>query len=448
MADPKTVIEVAGREVTVSNPQKVYFPRTGHTKLDLVRYYLAVADGALRGVAGRPMALKRFVNGAEGEPFFQKRAPSSRPSWIETAELRFPSGRTADEVVLRDAAGLAWVANLGCIDLNPHPVLVSDLEHPDELRVDLDPVPGVEWPQIIAVALEARTVLSDFGLTGWAKTSGSRGMHIYARISPSWSFTDVRRAAVTVAREIERRAPELATSKWWKEERHGVFVDYNQNAKDRTVASAYSVRPLPDARVSTPLTWDEVPSCHPSAFTIDTVPGRFAKVGDPWSGIDEAVGSLGALLEQAARDEAAGLPDAPWPPHYEKQTGEDSRVQPSKRRTSGSTAKGSTVAKSARDDDGETPASPTGRRKSTKPLIEIARAKTKAEAMEGLDRWKSRHPDVWPLLEPADVLVDSMRGRSSTWTRIRLNLEHVPEERRPEQEPLEIDYDPWAGFQP
>jgi len=426
MASPKAVIEVAGREVTVSNPQKVYFPGTGHTKLDIVRYYLAVADGALRGVAGRPMALKRFVNGVEEEPFFQKRAPSSRPAWIETAELRFPSGRTADEVVLRDAAGLAWVANLGCIDLNPHPVLASDLEHPDELRVDLDPVPGVEWPQIIAVARQARDVLSDFGLTGWAKTSGSRGMHIYARISPSWSFTDVRRAAVAVAREIERRVPDLATSKWWKEERHGVFVDYNQNAKDRTVASAYSVRPLPDARVSTPLTWDEVPSCDPAAFTIDTVPARFAKVGDPWSGIDKAVGSLDALLEQASRDEAAGLPDAPWPPHYEKQEGEGARVQPSKRRAP----------------------SPTGRRQSTKPLIEVARAKTKAEAMEGLDRWKARHPDVWPLLEPADVLVDSMRGRSSTWTRIRLNLEHVPEPRRPAQEPLEVDYDPWEGVDP
>jgi len=428
MADPKTVIEVAGREVAVSNPQKVYFPRTGHTKLDLVRYYLAVADGALHGVAGRPMALKRFVHGAEGEPFFQKRAPSSRPQWIETAELRFPSGRTADEVVLRDAAGLAWVANLGCIDLNPHPVLASDLDHPDELRVDLDPVPGIEWPQIIAVALAAREVLADFGLAGWAKTSGSRGMHIYARIAPRWSFTDVRRAAVAVAREIERRVPDLATSKWWKEERHGVFVDYNQNAKDRTVASAYSVRPLQDARVSTPLTWDEVPGCDPAGFTIDTVPARFAASGDPWEGMNEAVGSLDALLEQAARDEAAGLPDAPWPPHYEKQSGEDARVQPSKRR--------------------ELAPSPTGRRQSTKPLIEIARAKTKDEALEGLDRWKARHPGVWPLLEPADVLIDSMRGRSSTWTRIRLNLEHVPASQRPPQESLEVDYDPWAGFQP
>jgi bifunctional non-homologous end joining protein LigD len=435
MASPKTVLEVAGREVAVSNPDKVYFPKTGHTKMDIVRYYLAVADGALRGVAGRPMALKRFVNGAEAEPFFQKRAPDKRPDWIETAELRFPSGRTADEVVLRDAAGLAWVANLGCIDLNPHPVLAADLDHPDELRVDLDPVPGIEWPQIVSVALVARAVLADFGLTGWAKTSGSRGMHIYARIFPRWGFTDVRRAAVAVAREIERRAPDLATSKWWKEERHGVFVDYNQNAKDRTVASAFSVRPLPDARVSTPLSWDEVPSCDPATFTIDTVPARFASIGDPWSAMDESVGSLEALLELAARDEAAGLPDAPWPPHYEKQEGEDARVQPSKRRSPASAASGKTP-------------SPTGRRQSTKPLIEIARAATKAEAMAGLERWKSRHAEVWPLLEPADVLVDSMRGRSSTWTRIRLNLEHVPEQQRPQQEELEVDYDPWQGFDP
>lgn len=474
MASPKTVIEVAGREVAVSNPQKVYFPRTGHTKLDLVRYYLAVADGALRGVDGRPMALKRFVNGAGEEPFFQKRAPSSRPAWVETAELKFPSGRTADEVVLYDAAGLAWVANLGCIDLNPHPVRAADLDHPDELRVDLDPVPGVEWPQILDVALVARDVLADYGLAGWAKTSGSRGMHIYARIIPSWSFTDVRRAAVAVAREIERRAPELATAKWWKEERHGVFVDYNQNAKDRTVASAYSVRPLPDARVSTPLTWDEVPGCDPSAYTIDTVPARFAQVGDPWAEMDAAVGSLAALLEQADRDEASGLPDAPWPPHYEKQEGEDARVMPSKRRTgpgpgsgsgSGSGSRSGTRAAAASatsasasgeagraggtaEGAGQAAPSPTGRRKSTKPLIEIARAKTKAEATEGLERWKARHADVWPLLEARDVLTDQMRGRFTAWFRIRVNLEHVPEAQRPAQEPLEVDYDPsveWQG---
>jgi bifunctional non-homologous end joining protein LigD len=432
MAAKKITLEVAGREVTVSNPDKVYFPRAGYTKLDLVRYYLSVAPGALEDVDGRPMALKRFVNGVEAEPFFQKRAPSNLPDWISTAELKFPSVRTADEIVLRDAAGLAWVVNLGCVDLNPHPVRVSDLDHPDELRVDLDPVPGVEWPAIRAVALVTREVLSDYGLTGWPKTSGSRGMHIYARIHPNWSFSDVRRAAVAVAREIERRAPDLATSKWWKEERHGVFVDYNQNAKDRTVASAYSVRPLPDARVSTPLTWDEVPECDPSLFTLVTVPDRFASIGDPWADMDSFPGSLGALLEQADRDEAAGIPDAPWPPNYDKQPGEAPRVQPSKRRATGPPSTTSSP-------------SPTGRRQSSKPLIEIARAATKAEAMEGLDRWKARHASVAALLEPADVLVDSMRGRSTTWTRIRINLEHVPEAERPPQEPLEVDYNPWVG---
>jgi DNA ligase D-like protein (predicted polymerase) len=440
MAGPKQVLEVAGREVAVSNPGKVYFPRTGHTKLDLVRYYLAVADGALRGVAGRPMALKRFVNGVEAEPFFQKRAPDKRPDWVETVTLSFPSGRTADEIVLRDAAGLAWVANLGCVDLNPHPVRADDLDHPDELRVDLDPVPGVDWGQILEVAEVARGVLLDYGLTGFPKTSGSRGIHVYARIEPRWSFSDVRRAAVAVAREIERRAPDLATSKWWKEERHGVFVDYNQNAKDRTVASAYSVRPLADARVSTPLTWDEVPSCDPAAFTIDTVPARFAQRGDPWEAMDDAAGSLEPLLELAARDEAAGIPDAPWPPHYEKQSGEESRVQPSKRRSGrGSRTTGShgTGAPSRSRGSG------SGRRQPSKPLIEIARARTKAEALAGFDQWKARHGDVAEHLEPADVLVDQMRGRSSAWYRIRVNLEHVPEQRRPSQEPLEVDYDPW-----
>jgi bifunctional non-homologous end joining protein LigD len=437
VAEPKLVLELAGHEVAISNPSKVFFPRAGVTKLDIVRYYLAVAPGALGGVGGRPMALKRFVNGADNEAFFQKRAPDKRPAWIETVELRFPSGRTADEVVLTDEAGLAWVINLGCIDLNPHPVRAGDLDHPDELRVDLDPVPGVEWPQIRDVAMVARDVLADYGLAGWPKTSGSRGIHVYARILPSWTFGEVRRAAVAVAREIERRAPELATSKWWKEERHGVFVDYNQNAKDRTVASAYSIRPVPDARVSAPLTWDEVPTCDPASYTIATMPARFAEMGDPWAGMDEAAGSLGALLEQAARDEAAGLPDAPWPPHYEKQTGEAPRVQPSKRRAG-------TAAPPA---PGQT-AGPTGRRRSTMPLIEIARAETKDEAMAGLERWKARHPVVWPLLEPRDVLVDAMRGRSSVWYRIRLNLQHVPEAQRPPQEPLEVDYDPWAGFRP
>ncbi len=435
MADPKTVLEVAGRQVAVSNPGKVYFPRAGLTKLDLVQYYMSVAGGALGGAGGRPMALKRFVNGAEGEPFFQKRAPQKRPDWIETAELRFPSGRTADEVVLRDAVGLAWVVNLGCIDLNPHPVRARDLDHPDELRIDLDPVPGVEWPQIRDVAMVAREVLADYGLVGWPKTSGSRGMHVYARIFPRWTFTEVRRAAVAVAREIERRVPDLATSKWWKEERHGVFVDYNQNAKDRTVASAYSIRPVRDARVSTPLTWDEVPSCDPADYTLFTVPDRFASIGDPWADMDDAAGSLEGLLELADRDEAAGLPDAPWPPHYEKQTGEAPRVQPSKRRPpDGAAVPAPAPGKSA---------GPAGRRKSTMPMIEIARAATKAEAMAGLERWKARHPSVWSQLEPADVLVDSMRGRSYSWTRIRLNLRHVPEPDRPPQEPLEVDYDPW-----
>jgi bifunctional non-homologous end joining protein LigD len=430
MPDRKEILQIAGRTVPVSNPDKVYFPQSGHTKLDLVRYYLSVADGALRGVAGRPMVLKRFVNGADGEAFFQKRAPSSRPDWIDTVELRFPSGRIAEEIVVREAAGLAWVANLGCIDLNPHPVRAEDLDHPDELRVDLDPVPGVDWAQIVRVALVARDVLSDFGLTGWPKTSGSRGIHIYARIEPRWTFPEVRMAAVALAREIERRAPDDATSRWWKEERHGVFVDYNQNAKDRTVASAYSVRPTPDARVSAPLSWDEVPDCEPGAFTIDTVPQRHAALGDLWQGIDSAVGSLQPLLTAAARDEAAGLPDAPWPPHFTKQAGEQPRVQPSKRRAPPAPGKSS---------------GPTGRRKTSVPLIEVARASAKAEAMQGLERWQERHPDAWACLEPADVLVDSMRGRSSTWTRIRLNLSNVPEAQRPPQEALEVDYDPWAA---
>jgi DNA ligase D-like protein (predicted polymerase) len=444
MAEKKEILELAGREVAVSNPSKVYFPRAGVTKLEMVRYYLAVAPGALGGVRDRPMALKRFVNGAEAEPFFQKRAPDKRPEWVGTVELAFPSGRTANEVVVTDEAVLAWVVNLGCIDLNPHPVRAADLDHPDELRVDLDPVPGVEWPQIRDVALVARDVLADFGLTGWPKTSGSRGMHIYARIHPRWEFGDVRRAAVAVAREIERRAPELATSKWWKEERHGVFVDYNQNAKDRTVASAYSLRPVPDVRASAPLAWDEVPSCDPAAYTIATMPERFARIGDPWAAMDEAAGSLDGLLELAARDEAAGLPDAPWPPHYDKQTGEAPRVQPSKRRSpGGGGARGAGEGGGAR----EGRSGGGGRRQSTMPLIEVARAETKKQALAGLESWKAKHGDVWPLLEAADVLVDQMRGRSSAWYRIRLNLRHVPEDQRPPQGPLEVDYDPWAGLE-
>ncbi len=444
MPDRKEILEVAGRAVPVSNPDKVYFPRTGHTKLDLVRYYLSVADGALRGVAGRPMVLKRFVHGADGEAFFQKRAPSSRPDWIETITLSFPSGRVAEEVVVHDAAQLAWVVNLGCIDLNPHPVRAADLDHPDELRVDLDPVPGVEWAQIVRVALVARDVLSDFGLAGWPKTSGSRGIHVYCRIEPRWTFPEVRSAAVALAREIERRAPGDATSRWWKEERHGVFVDYNQNAKDRTVASAYSVRPTPDARVSAPLDWDEVPVCQPGAFTIDTMPARFAERGDLWQGIDQPAGSLAPLLELAARDKAAGVPDAPWPPHFSKQAGEPPRVQPSKRRADGPAAAPAAAPEVPPPAPGKA-SGPTGRRRSSMPLIEVARAASKADAMAGLERWKERHPGAWALLGPSDVLVDAMRGRYSTWTRIRLNLRNVPAADRPRQEELEVDYDPWAG---
>ncbi len=330
----KEVLEVAGREVTVSNPDKLYFPEAGITKRELIQYYLAVADGVLRGVRDRPMQLKRYVDGIAAEPFYQKRAPTSRPPWIDVVELRFPSGRSADEIVVRDAAQLAWVVNLGCVDLHPHPVRAGDVEHPDELRVDLDPVPGVEWDQVRQVALLAREVLTEHGLAGWPKTSGSRGIHVYARIQPRWGFGEVRQAALALAREVERRAPALATSKWWKEERHGVFLDYNQNAKDRTIASAYSVRPRPDARVSTPITWDELPACEPADFTLRTVPARFAERGDPGAGIDEAVGSLEPLLELAAKQKRDGQGDAPWPPHYAKQEDEPPRVQPSKRRSS------------------------------------------------------------------------------------------------------------------
>jgi DNA ligase D-like protein (predicted polymerase) len=415
MASKSEVLQVAGREVTITNPDKVFFAELGVTKIELVRYYLAIADGALCGAGGRPMALKRFVNGAEGQFFFQKRAPESRPNWIETVELSFPSGRTASEVVIRDAAQLAWIINLGCIDLNPHPIRADDLDHPDELRVDLDPVPGIDWPQIRAVALVVRESLADAGLVGWPKTSGSRGIHVNVRIDRRWTFPEVRRAALALARDVEQRAPELATSKWWKEERHGVFIDYNQNAKDRTVASAYSVRPRPDARVSTPLTWDEVATIDPASLTIRTVPARYARIGDPGAGIDDAAGSLDGLLELSARHETDGLGDAPWPPNYAKTIDEPPRVQPSKRRMS------------------------------SKPLIEIGRAALLADAQAGLDRWKSRHPDVWPHLQPADILTDSMRGRFTTWTRIRLNLEHVPENLRPPQETLDPDYDAWSS---
>ena len=430
-------LEIAGREVRVTNPDKPFFPDLGITKLDLVRYYLSVAEPALCGVAGRPMALKRYVNGIGGDAFYQKRAPNNAPDWIETVELKFPSGRTASEIVVRDAAQLAWVVNLGCVDLHPHPVRADDLVHPDELRVDLDPIPGVGWPQVREVALAVRQTLTELGLTGWPKTSGSRGMHIFCRIEQRWTFAEVRRAAVALAREVERRVPEIATSKWWKEERHGVFIDYNQNAKDRTTASAYSVRPTPDARVSTPLTWDEVPDCDPADYTVATVPARVAERGDPGAGIDEAAGSLEALLELAEQDKAAGLPDAPWPPHFTKTAGEETRVRPSAARRSGSVPTPAPGKSSG----------PTGRRRTQVPLIEIARAQHTDEALAGLERWKQRHPDVVSYLEPADILVDSMRGRSSTWARVRINLTHVPEDKRPAQEPLEVDYDPWQGMQ-
>jgi bifunctional non-homologous end joining protein LigD len=434
------IVEVSGRQVAISNPDKVFFTGPGYTKRDLVAYFIAVADGALRGAGGRPMALKRYVNGAEGEFFFQKRAPESRPEWVRTVELTFPSGRTADEIVIDDAAGLAWIANLGCLDLNPHAVRADDLDHPDELRVDLDPVPGVPWNDIQRVAVVAGEVLVDHGLVGWPKTSGSRGIHVNVRIERRWSFDEVRRAALALAREVERRAPQIATSKWWKEERHGVFIDYNQNAKDRTVASAYSVRPVPDARVSAPVTWAELPECELGDFTIATVPGRFARIGDPAAGIDQAVGSLEQLLELSARQAKAGQGDAPWPPNYAKAPGEPPRVAPSRaRKTADGDGEAATVAPRARA------MSPTGRRTSVKPLIEIARAATKEEALAGFERWKSRHAGVVAHLEPSDLLVDSMRGRFTLWYRIRVNLEHVPAAERPAQEPLDADYDPWAA---
>jgi DNA ligase D-like protein (predicted polymerase) len=415
------IVSVAGREIAISNPGKVLFPETGHTKLDLVRYYLAVAEGALRAAGGRPNVLVRYPNGVGAEFFYQKRAPASRPAWVDVVTLRFPSGRTAAEVVPRNAADLAWMANLACLELHPHPVRAEALDHPDELRVDLDPVPGVAWDQIREVARTVHSALHDLALVGWPKTSGSRGIHVYVRILPRWTFAEVRRAALALAREVERRAPALATSKWWKEERHGVFLDYNQNAKDRTVAAAYSVRPTPDARVSAPLSWDEIDACEPADFTLATMPSRFATLGDRHDGIDRAPCSLDALLELSAQQEREGQGDAPWPPHYRKQEGEPARVQPSRRRT---------------------PAHP---------LIEIARARQKADALAGLERWKVRHPDAAPHLEPADVLVDAMRGRFATWTRIRLNLQHVPAPLRPAQEPLDPDEDmasDWQGVSP
>jgi bifunctional non-homologous end joining protein LigD len=404
------VLTIEGREVRVTHPEKPYFSRqTKLSKLDLVRYYLSVAPGALAGIQDRPIVLKRFVNGAEAEAFYQKRAPGDRPDWLRTVTLSFPSGRAAEEIVVDNAAGLAWIVNLGCLELHPHPVRSADLDHPDELRVDLDPGPGVGWADVRRVALEVKALLEELGLRGWPKTSGSRGMHVNVRIEQRWTFSEVRRAALALSRAVERRVPDLASSKWWKEERHGVFLDYNQNAKDRTTCSAYSVRPLPDARVSTPLHWHEVPGCDPADFTVLTVPARFAAIGDPHAGMDAAPGSLESLLDLAAKDEVSGLGDAPWPPHFRKMEGEAPRVAPSRAKM---------------------------------PLLVVANSPSKEAALAGLERWKAKHPQVAPLLAVDDVLVDSMRGTSSTWTRIRVNLRHVPEDLRPQQETPDPDDDP------
>ena len=425
---PPALLELNGREVQVTNPEKPYFSRDVKlTKLEVVQYYLSVAEGAINGIRNRPVVLKRFVDGAEEQPFYQKRAPDNTPEWMRTVTLSFPSGRTAEEIVVDDAAGLAWRVNLGCIELHPHAVTADDLDHPNELRIDLDPVPGVGWDSVRQVALESRALLEQLGLRGWVKTSGSRGMHVYARIQPKWGFTDVRRAALAFSREIERRAPTLATSKWWKEERHGVFLDYNQNAKDRTTCSAYSIRPLPDARVSAPLTWDEVETCNPEDFNVITMPPRFAEIGDPHAAMDDHAGSLQALLELADRDERDGLADAPGPPHYQKTEGEAPRVAPS--RAKKASAKKTTAKKA------------TAKRVKL-PVVTIANSPDKKAALEGLERWKSAHADVVAHLAPEDVLVDSMRGRSSTWTRIRVNLQHVPENIRPEQGTPDPDDDP------
>jgi len=413
------LLSVGEREIRITHPDKLYFSeKVRITKLDLVRYYLSVVSGVLTGIQDRPIVLKRFVNGAESPAFYQKRAPEQRPAWLRTVTLSFPSGRTAEEIVVDDAAGLAWIVNLGCIELHPHPVRAGDLEHPDELRIDLDPVPGVGWDDVRRVSLEVHAFLTELGFQGWPKTSGSRGMHIYVRIEPRWTFTEVRRAAVALSRAIERRAPEIASSKWWKEERRGVFLDYNQNAKDRTTCSAYSVRPVPDARVSAPLRWSEVADCDPAEFTIFTMPKRFAETGDPHSDINAARVSLEPLLELAERDEAEGLGDAPWPPHFRKMESEGPRVAPSRAKSKPKTSR------------------------VKMPLVVIANSPDKSAALAGLERWKAKHASAVEFLAPEDVLIDSMRGRSSTWTRIRVNLQHVPENLRPAQETPDPDDDP------
>lgn len=416
--DDAELVTVDGISVRVSHPGKLYFSREIQiTKLDLVRYFLAVAPGALTGIQDRPIVLKRFVNGAEEEPFYQKRAPSDLPPFVRTATLSFPSGRTAEEVVVDNAAGLAWIVNLGCMELHPHPVRTGDLDHPDQLRVDLDPGPGVDFAAVKTVALETKALLDELGLAGFVKTSGSRGIHINVPIHPQWSFTEVRRAALALARAVERRVPALASSKWWKEERHGVFLDYNQNAKDRTTASAYSVRPLPDARVSAPLRWEEVADCNPADFTVLTMPARFADAGDLHAAFASSARGLESLLELAAKDEAEGLGDAPWPPHFRKAEGEGARVAPSRARK-------------------------TAVKRVKAPLITIANSPEKAAALDGLERWKSAHPEAAALLAEDDVLVDRMRGRSTIWYRIRVNLRNVPEATRPAQETPSPDDDP------
>ena len=426
--DTTETLSIDGREVRITHPEKPYFTKQVKvTKLDLVRYYLSIAPGALNGIRDRPIVLKRFVDGAEGQAFYQKRAPENRPDWLRTVTLSFPSGREAEEIVVDDAAGLAWIVNLGCVELHPHPVRSGDLDHPDELRVDLDPGPGVKWDHVRRVSMEVQALLEEMGLRGWPKTSGSRGMHVNVRVEPRWTFSEVRRAAVALSREIERRVPKLASSKWWKEERHGVFLDYNQNAKDRTTCSAYSVRPLPDARVSMPLRWDEVMECDPADFTILTTPQRFAEIGDPHAAMDQAAGSLEKLLELADRDQESGLGDAPWPPHFRKMAGEGTRVAPSRARSAGATKSAKKAAKKPRI---------------KMPLIVVANSPDKDAALAGLERWKKKHRTIAKLIKVEDVLIDSMRGRSSTWTRIRVNLRNVPENLRPPQETPDPDDDP------
>jgi bifunctional non-homologous end joining protein LigD len=441
-------LEVAGRDVRVTNPDKLYFPDAPDgpiTKLDLVEYWIEVADAALVGCRDRPTTLHRFPDGAAGEGFYQKRLPKGAPPWVETALITFPSGRTANMPVMADGAHLAWAATLGCLEINPWPVRADDVDHPDELRMDLDPMPGVPFDHVREVAMAAKDVLEEFGLVGFPKTSGKKGIHVNARIQPERDFTEVRRAALALAREVERRLPDIASTKWWKEERHGVFLDYNQNARDRTVASAYSVRPVIDARVSTPLTWDEVAGVEPEAFTLRTVPGRLRTVGDPGAEIDDHAGTLGSALELSDRQAREGQGEAPYPPHFPKAEGEPVRAQPSRRKATGGkdpAEEGSVPPPAPGKKSG-----PTGRRRTRMPLIEIARAETEREAMEGFERWKAKHPEVVPHLEPTDVMVDPMRGRSTTWTRIRVNLRNVPEADRPAQDELEVDYDPWEGVE-